>query len=1003
MAYPKRVVYLLVLMLLSIPSLVATSSAQSFQDNQSRTCKIYADWNFSQVNQEDILTHSYRTSFHPDFPASVDPTNVMVNAIHMSSENLEKGTALVIVAGGEIDIQMTEPPDYGDSITISVESSEASCDRSFDVSIWNQPLRDHEVTRETSWSISSEDELTSLAVIARGWQERQGETLEANELGNGSINLNLDDENRQIDVDLNITKAWLNETWNGSNLIRQTFELTGSGNIHLQLDDGLSGIDAEGTVRAAKYERILQGGVVSENLELEANGTLFLNSDEDGRTDLTGEISLLRFETSDIDGQRVLQDIWIEATASAIIEFGSDKIEFELNEFIFREKWENSTRTEQHLKFKGDGEFDVLIEDEEGIEIEVNGTIDKIHTEQINGMLIEDTLLLDGEYTGTVSGTFGSIRGISDNGTQVNSSGIEHHVLVIRDEYWFNVSGSEVTLPGQTLFSEHNLTFEYRTPNIDWESPIVRYRYVEDSGEVNNEFPQNSPIILDPTPPTASSVLNSNVSRESGLSPDVLVQGDRIDLISDQQLSMTLIVTNETASQIDGHPVRSVSWSGYYPGGGTANGTTVNEGILAGTIISCSRSIPLQQDQNASAYFTESQSIVRVLRPSVITEAENTIPEIVEVSYREGDWYAEGGEVHLEITIHDPDTDVVSVVVDFGELGLGLVEMSDSGLLGDQKIQDDTWTLKVKSIGTVHGDIEVSVTIVDIWTTVSYDTSLILTNPGPRILDVDQNPYRILRGDVFSLSVTAEDLHGVSEIYIDLRQYGGEIFYLEKDSEQWRGSTYMPLGIKPGEVGLTVVLIDNLGARSIYSASEGLSPSFLIQNEPPSFSIIQFLRQDKIANEYQLTEYQVFTSTEEPISHILEVSVTDPDGISVVQAKIGRLAPIGSSDKWLNLNDNGLDGDRLSNDGIYTLEFDVRTSIEPGTMDIQIRAFDLYQSMTPEDQQRHRLTLVSNEQTLDSNWLEDNAGNISILIASLLLIGATTAIVRVFVLDDKRS
>ena len=137
-------------------------------------------------------------------------------------------------------------------------------------------------------------------------------------------------------------------------------------------------------------------------------------------------------------------------------------------------------------------------------------------------------------------------------------------------------------------------------------------------------------------------MLNSNVSRESGLSPDVLVQGDRIDLISDQQLSMTLIVTNETAGQIDGHPVRSVSWSGYYPGGGTANGTTVNEGILAGTIISCSRSIPLQQDQNASAYFTESQSIVRVLRPSVITEAENTIPEIVEVSYREGDWYAEG-------------------------------------------------------------------------------------------------------------------------------------------------------------------------------------------------------------------------------------------------------------------------------------------------------------------------------------------------------------------------
>ena len=83
-------------------------------------------------------------------------------------------------------------------------------------------------------------------------------------------------------------------------------------------------------------------------------------------------------------------------------------------------------------KIPGDGRFDVLIEDENGVEIEVNGTIDKLHTEQINGVLVEDTLLLDGTYSGSVSGSFGSVRMIADSGKQLNSEGVEHDVVVIR-------------------------------------------------------------------------------------------------------------------------------------------------------------------------------------------------------------------------------------------------------------------------------------------------------------------------------------------------------------------------------------------------------------------------------------------------------------------------------------------------------------------------------------------------------------------------------------------
>ena len=175
-------------------------------------------------------------------------------------------------------------------------------------------------------------------------------------------------------------------------------------------------------------------------------------------------------------------------------------IEFELDEFIFRETWENSSDL-AHLRFLGDGRFDVLFEDENGVEIVVNGTIDKLHTEQIDGRVTEDTLLLGGTYAGSVSGSFGSVRQIENSGKQMNSTGVEHDVIVIRDEYWFNVSGSQVTVPGQSLYSEHNLTFEYMAPEIDWESPIIRYRYVEDDGTVNNEFPSNSPTILAPTPP----------------------------------------------------------------------------------------------------------------------------------------------------------------------------------------------------------------------------------------------------------------------------------------------------------------------------------------------------------------------------------------------------------------------------------------------------------------------------------------------------------------------
>ena len=138
----------------------------------------------------------------------------------------------------------------------------------------------------------------------------------------------------------------------------------------------------------------------------------------------------------------------------------------------------------------------------------------------------------------------------------------------------------------------------------------------------------------------------------------------------------------------------------------------------------------------------------------------------------------------------------------------------------------------------------------------------------------------------------------------------------------------------------------------------------------------------------------------DPITQVLEVSVSDPDGVSVVQSKIGRLAPIGSSNAWLNMNDDGINGDKFAGDGIYSLEFNARSSLEPGLMEIRIRATDIYQSMTPLEEQNRQISLVKEESPNSSSWLGSNTDILAVLAAALLTMGAIGAVIRVFISDD---
>ena len=94
------------------------------------------------------------------------------------------------------------------------------------------------------------------------------------------------DQDREIDVNLDVHRAWLNESWDGTDLSSQEFQLEGSGTIRMSLYDGLEGIAANGTVRA-RFTRTLENGIVTEHLELRKR-IINLNSNEEGSLDVSG-------------------------------------------------------------------------------------------------------------------------------------------------------------------------------------------------------------------------------------------------------------------------------------------------------------------------------------------------------------------------------------------------------------------------------------------------------------------------------------------------------------------------------------------------------------------------------------------------------------------------------------------------------------------------------------------------------------------------------------------
>ena len=80
------------------------------------------------------------------------------------------------------------------------------------------------------------------------------------------------------------------------------------------------------------------------------------------------------------------------------------------------------------------------------------------------------------------------------------------------------------------------------------------------------------------------------------------------------------------------------------------------------------------------------------------------------------------------MTVNDIDTDVISVIVDLSSLGMGLIELSDSGMKGDLTIHDDVWTSLVIHNGLGFGDFNIPITIVDYWVEISEIAEISVAN-----------------------------------------------------------------------------------------------------------------------------------------------------------------------------------------------------------------------------------------------------------------------------------
>ena len=961
------------------------------------------------ANEFGENNHAYRVTFADDesYQAIIDVEHQRAGE-DLDVEILQSWD---LVDGFRIlDIQLNTSLDWNDIITVSVSITHYAeqelddplmVEREFEVGTWNQPMDDHEIMLETTWLLdqiyntSEGPQGFQLNFTGQGWQQRIGDTIESWELGNGSVSFIESTEFGSNDLSLNLQSIWKNETIQSGILTSQVFEAVGSGILHIISveDDVNTSILVE--VTNAELNRSIINQVISERLKIDANGVLNISSQESENSSLAvnGDIGVFYLETWDENGVRRFYDQRFEAIADMVIIDEGTRLDIDVNTLNSGETWNDGIRTSQIEELVGSGTFGFSESDNES-SVNINGTIYQFHSKSEQGITLVDDIHIDGVITGDVQGDFGIVRGIELTGTQANATGIEFPVNVIHEESWFNLTGINGGnfFDGAGIGATHNQTWDYQVIYSDWENRTVRLVWEESGADSSSgeEFPERSPIEKQPEPPEVEEALgNLTVSRETGLMPIPMHPGDKIRL--DGQEGLTLIVTAEAVANDprDGHNFHVVSWSGVYEGSefGTATGAIIDEGPLKGLISSVSRvlAIPFGEEENL-ANFTETQLLTRVISPAVVTAEENSAPIISGLYLLEGLVVSEGGSIAtLVADVSDIDWNLEQVTVDLTPIGGSIVVMNDRGVDGDAAIGDDKYSTMIVVPGLEVGDFSLTIEAQDSFDSISSSTGQItVANQAPRLTSAVILPNQGPRGTNMVVNVEAYDGHGVSNISLDLRDYGGGLLELTDNMGVWSTMMTVPEGMSPGKQTLEFVTVDGLGKVGITtvwlngqrSASHPYGPHFIpddeaipieitVENSPPLFNFPDAIK---------------FTRPETSTTVVFEVEILDPDGITNARANLGVFAPLSTQTGWVVMNDNGINGDAFPGDGIYSVELSLRTSTPIGTHEILIQAIDSFDVATPITP----VSIIVEEESSLVPSLDSDALSSSVLIVILI-------------------
>ncbi len=954
----------IVLALLVSPALAGVALADG---TDPLTCSIKVDWDAG--SSEPAAEHGYIVSFSRNLSQNEsEALSLSWNWTNSSGFSiLSDLTGLNDSNGSAISRHaFASMPSFGDSIVLSVgeNGTAALCERSVRATTWNEPIADHEITLDTSWSLQQENASANsrynLLFQGRGWQQRTGDLLESNELGDGLLTIVTNDGQTEMDIQLLLDRVWLNQSSKSGVLERQVFEMFGNGSMDfVTIDEVGMATNLTLNVTNSWIVRSNDYGNTSESLRIEASGSLGANgSNDDESLRMDGEVSLFLLETEHANGTRTLHSFEFQAMADMQMSTDDFRMDIDLEELRMKERWEGEERTEQFSIMKGDGAFDFLVTEGNG-SMTVNGTIDEFWFESLDGSTVQTRIYMDGDIEGDIEGEIGYILDVIDEGTEQNSTGHPHEIIVVREENWLNITS--ITAFGQEfteLEAEHNLTYHYNVPIEHWENRTVMERYVEDDGRVVDERPNASPIERPLEAPDEEAVIgDANVSRETGVAPEALRPGDVLVLDGGEMMTLRVTATSSDVVTRDGHDIAVTRWNGTYGGGGTASGAVASEGILAGLVVEVTRGVELDID-GENITFVEQQGLSRVLSPSIISASENTAPQMLSARWAEGFLTTEGGVAHLEVTVGDPDWNMATVAADLSVIGLGTVQLNDIGLGGDRVIHDDIWTVKVEHDGLEWGEnTSIHLSISDVWTTVEANTSLDVDNLAPRLLSFTPTPSSAIRGANVSVAANAIDAHGVASVSVDLRAAGGLLHELTESDGLWTGTIHIPDGLSPGPQSLTVRLVDTQGAvrETAKMTNDGeLLPTtpITVLNDGPMVSDLRILR-----NGEQVDSILLPSSDEEPITHVLTVRVRDADGVQTVQARLGVAAPVGQSESWLLLRDDGTLGDEVSGDGNFSIQIVPRASMPTGTTSIEIRGLDTYLESTPGNERDFEITI----------------------------------------------